>query len=152
MDDLRAKYLGMTLEEYQDRKELLRKQAESMKRQNCSNCGCSAYIIEIGPFGNNEAKRVCTSCGYFWDWIAKPENKDKRKSSKFSPRYLGIEYCEICHRPKSMLGKYETLEIHHKVSIKDGGEDIETNILVLCTAHHVWVHHEQTYLNDHFKD
>ena len=55
-------------------------------------------------------------------------------------------------KAKTRLGTHETLEIHHKIEINDGGQDIKENILVVCTHCHKLIHHVRTYMNDHFGD
>ena len=83
--------------------------------------------------------------------LGMPQNEKARgKSSKFTPESLEIDYCEFCLRPREMLGINETLEVHHKMPINLGGEDVQTNILVLCTYCHKTAHQRHIYLYKHY--
>jgi 5-methylcytosine-specific restriction endonuclease McrA len=97
-------------------------------------------------------KAICPYCGRFVKWIAKPENTELRRKSKFSPEKLGKEYCELCLRPREYLGKAGQLDIHHIIEIHNGGQDEEDNVWVLCSHCHSLVHHTRTYLNNHLRE
>lgn len=118
----------------------------------CKRCGkdVEPYSI-IGPFGQNYGKQICPLCDCFFKWIKKPENEKKRtKGSKHTPESLGIEYCELCRRKRSQLGRYETLHIHHK-DCTALANDVPENIIVVCSGCHSTIHHNitltKTYLD-----
>ena len=96
-------------------------------------------------------KEVCPNCEGWLRWISKPENQSKRAPTKYTAESLEITACEFCLRSREMLGKNETLDVHHKMPIDLGGEDVETNILVLCTYCHKTAHQRHIYLYEHFK-
>ena len=83
--------------------------------------------------------------------MSKPKNLKKRLPSKFTPESLKINYCQMCLRPRFMLGRLETLHVHHLMPEDLGGEDVITNVLVLCTYCHNEFHQRHTYLYNHFK-
>lgn len=119
----------------------------------CKGCGkeVDAIVTEVTDAGPHHAKQQCPICLAFLGWASKPKNETKRLKSKFTPESLEVEHCEICLRPKAMLGRWETLEIHHKMPIELGGEDVRENILVVCTYCHKDIHARHTYLYDHFR-
>ena len=128
------------------------------KQHWCPHCeqNVKVEIWEGGAEGTPHfAKAVCPKCRAFMPdlWIKKPENDEKRgKSSRYTPTRLNLSSCEICGRERSFLGKYETLDIHHKTPVSKGGLDEPSNLLVLCTACHRMAHWLRTYLNDHHID
>ena len=120
---------------------------------DCKWCNATQIepIVEETPDTPHFAKLICPECNRFIDWMGMPQNKDKRgKSSKFTPESLEIDYCEFCLRPQEMLGRNETLDIHHKMPVEFGGEDTQSNILVLCTYCHKTAHQRHTYLYKHY--
>lgn len=118
----------------------------------CPSCGYFSFPLVIEtPALTHFAKLACRGCGRFVEWMGMPKNYDKRQQSKFTPEGLGIERCEFCLRSQGMLGDRECLEIHHKMPINLGGEDVESNIWVLCTYCHRTAHQRHTYLYEHFK-
>lgn len=105
---------------------------------------------ELTPHLKHYGKAICPECSRTW-WLPKPRSDERRRqTSRFKIEDLGIECCELCRRPKTMLGHNQTLEIHHKHLLTDGGEDARENIIVLCTACHKHVHWQKTYYNDHY--
>ena len=96
----------------------------------------------------------CAKCGRHLGWRStKTDRKEgKRKgTSQYTIEMLNKTSCDICQRPKRGLGICQTLEIHHIVAIKDGGEDRRRNIMVLCTACHKLVHYIRLYHNEHMQ-
>jgi 5-methylcytosine-specific restriction endonuclease McrA len=57
----------------------------------------------------------------------------------------------MCLRHVDRLGSHGALQVHHVVEIQNGGEDTKENIWVVCTSCHKLIHHQRTYLNNHFK-
>lgn len=45
-----------------------------------------------------------------------------------------ITHCQRCHRVR------KDLTIHHKISLKDGGTNDESNLIVLCLECHKEIH------------
>lgn len=125
------------------------------KQHYCLNCDQEVWveIWEGGAEGTPHfAKAVCKNCRAFMPdlWIKHPKNDEKRgKASKHTASSLETSYCELCGRVRSSLGKYETLEVHHKIPVNEGGNDDKENILVLCTPCHRMAHWLRTYLRDH---
>ena len=115
--------------------------------KHCNHCGVVNAVFQETPESIHYAKWICPICGLFIEWIPKPKNKDKRTRSKYSPQNLNIGFCEICGRIH--LGQSETLEIHHKIPIEEGGQDTRENVLVLCTPCHRMTHFLRIYLNHH---
>lgn len=119
--------------------------------KNCRYCKreVEAVVIETPQF-KHYAKTVCPICKRQIDWLPKPENEGQRtKASKYTPEKIGIEYCELCGRTREKIGNNESLEIHHKIPINEGGKDIRENVLVLCTPCHRMAHFLRTYLHHH---
>lgn len=117
--------------------------------------GCERKIKPVTKGETNEThgyKLVCPECGVFLGWggKVKPLKKNGKRSlsSNWTADRLRTNYCQWCGRRREMLGP-GTLEIHHIVPIKDGGEDHPSNIMVLCTACHKEVHHRRLYYNAH---
>lgn len=118
----------------------------------CGRCDkdVSPVYTEMGPDSPHYSKAECPECGRFLYWLPKPRNDDiRRKTSKYTPDSLGIDYCEICGRVLQGLGAKEVLEIHHKVPINEEGEDDAENILVVCSACHRMCRWLRLHLNKH---
>lgn len=117
---------------------------------DCKRCNISVTPNFVrGPFGPHEAKLVCPLCGAMLKWVSKEKNNGKRPKNKHTPESLGIDYCQLCLRPRNRLGKYETLDAHHIIEIAKGGEDVPENIWVCCTYCHQFIHQQRTYINSH---
>jgi len=118
----------------------------------CKYCEQEIYpeIYEVSE-GPHYAKFVCPNCHRFLGWCPKPKQA-KKKHTKFKASKLDIDYCELCGRKSTQLGKHETLEVHHKMPLEEGGLDEESNILVLCTACHRLAHWVRLYLNKHLNN
>lgn len=107
-------------------------------------------VFELMPQSVHHGKNLCPHCLKCLKIVSKPENEEKRtKTSKYSIADLGKDCCELCRRTKQMLGRNQTLELHHKdCNYKN---DVVENLLVLCTQCHKQVHFNKTYLFDHYK-
>ena len=113
---------------------------------DCTSCGetFDNLFFELTPESVHYAKETCPICGKFFRWVSKPEHEGKlRKTSKYTIESLGKNCCELCRRPKQMLGKDQTLEIHHKDW--DHKNDIPENLLVVCTPCHKQIGLNYTY-------
>lgn len=91
----------------------------------------------------------CPVCDCHLKWQPKPQNENKRDRNKHTPASLGIDFCQLCMRPKDRLGKHEVLLPHHIIEVQYGGIDDPENIWVVCSACHALIHHQRTYLNSH---
>jgi 5-methylcytosine-specific restriction endonuclease McrA len=128
---------------------------QNFTSKQCKNCG------EVEPVTRGEINDVhgyklrCPHCGLFVGWggmTKEVKNKDGRqRSSNWTAKRLNYDYCQICRRHKDHLGHGERLEVHHVMSVENGGEDTPENIWVLCTACHRTVHYQQTYLHRHME-
>ena len=123
----------------------------------CPRCGAFALpdIQDAKP--PHYKKLVCPDCGHPYGFLSKPENEKKlehRPNGQPSATELmevkGIDFCEICLRRKDQLGKRGFFEVHH-IS-KDPSNNNIGNLLLTCKACHSFIHHLQTYLNDHMKE
>lgn len=98
-------------------------------------------------------KLYCMDCGTFVGWSgAKKEivrDGERKFSSQWTPKKMGLDYCQICLRHHTSLGLTERIEIHHIIPVKEGGEDTRENIMCLCTFCHRLVHQQRTYIRDH---
>lgn len=126
------------------------------KSGNCSYQGRMQLVEESN--GIHHAKVICPNCGTFFDWVKKPEGV--RRSRPASHRDLvarfGKGFCQMCLRLSDHLPKGETLEGHHVLEYKNGGEPTADNVWILCTACHSLVNWRRTYLRhivnqSHFK-
>jgi hypothetical protein len=119
----------------------------------CRSCGNTKDFYPIPrldtPHGD---ELICGNCKAHVKWMKKEKNKNKRIGSRFSPALLEVNYCEVCLRQRARLGRHETLDIHHKIEIQDGGKDERDNVLVVCTHCHKLIHHVRCYMNDAFGD
>lgn len=102
--------------------------------------------------GPHYAKATCPECRRFLQWLPKPKNDGKRPKNRYTAEDLEIFNCEICGRTTATIGQYESLEVHHKFPIEEGGKDETDNILVVCTACHRICHWLRTYLNRHLNN
>ena len=100
-------------------------------------------------------KLYCLDCGKFIAWSGYKkqiaQNGERKFSSQWSAKRVGIDYCQICLRYKDDLGRSEHIETHHIIQVCDGGEDELDNLMFLCTACHNLVHYQRTYLNRHLR-
>lgn len=118
----------------------------------CKRCNDEVDgVVKPRPDTQNNAEVRCAICGFFIKSLPKEKNKDKRPKNKLLPTDLGIDYCQMCRRQGKRLGKHEVLHSHHIIEINEGGPDLPENIWVLCTPCHLVVHHQRTYLNEHFE-
>jgi hypothetical protein len=107
-------------------------------------------IVKPRPDTPHEAEVRCGSCGGFIRWLKKEKNEGKRPRNRYTPESLGVDFCQMCRRTRNRLGKNEVLIPHHIIEIQEGGPDLPENIWVVCTPCHLSIHHQRTYLNDHF--
>ena len=121
--------------------------------RECKKCGHKGQPIDTRIVNDVHGhKLICAHCGTFlaWGGRAKPIKEDGERvlSTQWTAKRLGIEECQLCNRSKDFVEACgEKLEAHHLRSIKDGGEDLPYNILVVCTPCHRIIHHNQTYYN-----
>lgn len=118
----------------------------------CPACNNDSHFIEKIGTPPHEAGIWCGECDRFIRWKSKDKNNGKRPKNKYLPADLGINFCQLCLRPKNRLGKHETLTSHHVIEINTGGPDLPGNIWVVCSHCHALVGHVRTYMNDHFGD
>lgn len=91
----------------------------------------------------------CGKCGKHIKNL--PQNND-RKRRKTTTTGFRRDYCEMCGRTSGLLPDHQQLEVHHKVPLEEGGEDIEGNLIMVCTPCHALIHHQRDYVNRHMKD
>lgn len=116
----------------------------------CKTCRVKVSpLVTPRPDTPHAAELRCPLCEGFHSWLPKPKNEGKRPKNKHTPGSLGIEYCQMCMRPKSRLGTHEVLVSHHVEEIQNGGPDEPENIWVVCQVCHALIHHQRTYLNQH---
>lgn len=116
----------------------------------CQSCGLVGHVREeLLTSGPHYGKYVCIECGGFAGFMRKPKNETKRQKNKYTAADLGMNRCQMCQRPREMLGQGESLEVHHVEEIGRGGEDVPENIWCVCTACHRLIHHNRTYMYDH---
>lgn len=118
--------------------------------ENCRYCGPVETFIRERPDTPHGGEMCCVICSAHIKWVAKEKNKAKleKRPPCPSPDDLKIDRCQLCRRPRTMLGNHETLEIHHLDGDTTNIERI--NLLVVCSKHHKLIHHEITYLFDHY--
>jgi len=122
--------------------------------KQCVSCGCLVEPMTHGEISDVHGFKLhCPHCDRFvgWGGLTKPvsKNGERTRSSNWTAKRLNQEHCQMCQRHKTELGKGERLEVHHIVSISQGGADDPANIWVLCTACHRQVHYQRTYHNEH---
>lgn len=121
---------------------------EYTEEYNCKYCNSNRAkrIIGLHP-GGHYARIQCVSCDRFIKWEGKPREKsDRRKGQKKLLDKYSKGFCEICLRKGTEIPLPQVLEVHHVVPVEDGGTDDRTNLQIVCTACHKWIHHQRTYL------
>jgi 5-methylcytosine-specific restriction endonuclease McrA len=120
---------------------------------HCPRCEADMIPEEREGTGPNFLGLWCTHCGRWIEWVAKPQNDNKRtKTSKYTFQDIGIFRCEICGRSQAWLKLVrEWLEIHHKLPLEEGGEDTRENLLIVCNRHHKMIHDIRDYEYHHLK-
>lgn len=123
----------------------------------CKKCGIKVKPVTGKISSTHGYELRCSYCDTFVGWggkkqAVKNENGDRQRSSQWTAKRLNKDYCEMCQRPKHLLGHGERLEVHHVVEVEQGGEDVPENIWVLCTPCHRLVHHQRTYLHQHVRN
>ena len=122
----------------------------------CKQCDKKVEPVSNGDVNPTHGyKLFCPECNTFIGWGGKAHpvkngNGERERSSQWSAKRLGFNYCQTCLRKKEHLG-IGRLEVHHVTPIEDDGKDLPGNIQILCTSCHREVHHRRTYLNDHLK-
>lgn len=110
----------------------------------CPDHPFSGGRLEMTPHTIHYGKMVCPTCGRFLCWVSKPdgEKRNRRESQKLKHVFdsAGVDYCQMCLRPKCELPPHVTLIIHHVVEVQDGGIDSPSNTWRLCTICHEMVH------------
>lgn len=128
------------------------------KTYPCHKCGVNTIAApkegeSIHPI--HGFKLYCMDCEAFvaWSGYKKPiaRGGERKFSSQWTAKRVGIDYCQICLRDKADLGRAERIETHHIIQVCDGGEDELSNLMFLCTACHTLVHHQRTYLQRHLR-
>ena len=122
---------------------------------NCGHTGQPTFGNEIVAPGGYRMR--CPSCQKFLGWggktkPVKDESNKRVMTTQWTPKRLGIDYCQICGRSAEFAAAVqEKLETHHLTPISDGGIDEPRNLLVVCTGCHKEIHQRRTYYNDHIK-
>ena len=123
----------------------------------CPTCGAVGKPYTDGQsHAAHGYKLFCSSCRRWLGWSGKTkqirtEEGERKASSQWSAKRLGITQCQSCLRTLERLGDNEALEVHHVVPIKDGGQDKLENIWVVCTTCHKEIHHRRVYFNGHME-
>jgi len=122
---------------------------------DCRQCGYKGKPEPTGKINDIHGYALqCPICNRFWGWsgrkkVLHDENGNRKISSIWTAKRLGIEYCQMCLRNKKQLGDAEQLEVHHVMPASEQGNDDPDNIWVICTACHKYIHHIRTYFNLH---
>ncbi len=118
-------------------------------------CGCGYTgqpTVILRETGNHYADRRCPSCNTHHGYEKKPDSDPTKYRRQNAHRDLATKYgrgfCEMCLAKESNLPKGVTLEGHHVIEYKDGGDSEKGNIWVICTACHKLIHWRRTYLNE----
>lgn len=116
----------------------------------CKYCGSEDIQRQFGPHrGNHYAQLECRDCRRWLKWDGRPKEDKKKRSTKGHASILERDstgQCVICLRNEKILPLPQVLEVHHVVEVKDGGSDEPSNIQIVCTACHKWIHHQRVYL------
>lgn len=123
----------------------------SLPPQTCPSCG--KHIIprcDRGKLSKSDGYLFrCPICqnkiGYGGFTSCMNEAGERKKSTKFTTHKLGIHYCQLCGIRREELETGQ-LECHHLVPIRDGGLDIRTNVLVVCSVCHRAIHDRRKML------
>jgi 5-methylcytosine-specific restriction endonuclease McrA len=124
--------------------------------KQCRNCGLVEPVTHGEVNDVHGYKLRCPHCDSYvgWGGLTQPlvENGERKRSSQWTAKRLGMTYCQLCLRPTEYLGKGERLEMHHVRPVEDGGSDYPTNIWTVCTACHRLIHHQRRYLYEHMQE
>lgn len=111
----------------------------------CKRCGT------VNEFFTEEAgvhvKAICNHCKIWIKNLPQSDGNNKRpgKHTDLVKKY-SKGYCELCLRTKESLPRKQTLEAHHVIPYKCGGEAEESNVWIVCTCCHRQIEHYRTYL------
>ena len=118
----------------------------------CKNCWKEVEAVEtLCITGPHYAQARCPECDTFLYFVAKPKNEEKlakRPNGCPSPEALEIDYCQICLRHRSKIGRGH-LSTHHVDD--DPTNNDRLNLQVVCIACHKWIHWSRTYLKNHME-
>lgn len=115
----------------------------------CKTCGYEGeQVVVLTPEHQHHAKALCARCRRWIAWVSKPDadkyrrpSADKKLVKKFSRGF-----CEMCLIREENIPNGASLEGHHIVEFKDGGEPTRENTWILCTACHRLVNWRRTYV------
>jgi len=113
----------------------------------CEHCGSDEFVEELTPDTPHYGKRVCFYCDGFCGWLPKPDKDDKKRASKHKNlvKKYGKGFCEMCLLASNELADNRTLEGHHVIPYKNGGDDSRENAWIVCTSCHSLIHWKRTY-------
>lgn len=114
-------------------------------RRMCPVCGRTAWPAPEPRARHEQGRRFfCPFCGHCYGWqgpAMKIRNPDgtRRNSTQWTADRMGIDRCQICGR-KADETRQGYLSSHHLAPIAEGGEDVPSNIIVLCWDCHKAIH------------
>lgn len=122
----------------------------------CMGCGNPPpHTMRLREKGHHYADLNCTRCGIHLGFVPKPDSDPTKYRRQKQHRDLVAKYgrgfCEMCLRLESELPKGQTLEGQHVVEHQDGGSAERSNIWIVCTACHRFIHWVRTYHSNAFK-
>lgn len=115
-------------------------------RRVCPNCFRQAWPVpEISePINKSDGFLFkCVFCGHAFGYgglrKAIVRHGKRIASTSWTTDKFAVDACQFCGMPKAMANKKGAhLEAHHIVPVSEGGEDIPSNIMILCS----WCHKE----------
>ena len=127
-------------------------EVEPRESPPCSATGLDCEYKIVDTTASNGAVHhvpTCIRCGDRRQPVSKPGNENKRregtKNWKWIPHLRSLHpdgrlHCAYCDMTADEPGGNG--EVHHIVPINAGGKDIQSNVMWLCTLHHMVVHAE----------
>lgn len=116
-------------------------------RTDVATCAQHPWAIAkfvLTPELQHWGKYVCPECNRWLCWVTKPDNekRNRRNSKKLAKPFerAGIDYCQLCLRPREELPPNMVFVAHHVVEVRDGGTDEPSNLWHLCTFCHEMIH------------
>jgi hypothetical protein len=117
--------------------------------QPCPQCNEIVEVREIlCTEGPHFSQVRCPGCDHFFGFRDKPKNDpklEKRPNGCPTPKDLGINYCQVCLRPKEKV-KREYLCTHHQDD--DPTNNVRENLQVVCIACHKLIAWTRAYFTD----
>lgn len=121
-------------------------------RRRCPSCGVMSWPAVRRESGIDEERGFefeCPMCGYSYGRQGEkrklygPDGK-RLHSTQWTVDRLNRDACQLCGRTENQLAVTgEMLTAHHVTPLSEGGQDVPSNMLVVCTSCHDAIHRKR---------